>query len=103
LVVRTQVEIEPDEKKQEIERELSNFVKRENEFMARERRRTAWPSSIQPSKRYSELRATIQRPPKLAALNQHPCWSAKTSAALPRHVCRRRFRRTVRPLTNARA
>ena len=37
MVVRTPVEIKPDEKKQEIERELSNFVKRENEFMARER------------------------------------------------------------------
>jgi hypothetical protein len=41
LVVRTQDEIEPDEKKQEIERELSNFVKRENEFMARERQERA--------------------------------------------------------------
>ena len=41
LVVRTQVEIEPDEKKQEIERELSNFVKRENECMTRERQERA--------------------------------------------------------------
>ena len=41
MVVRTPVEIKPDEKKQEIERELSNLVKRENEFMARERQERA--------------------------------------------------------------
>jgi hypothetical protein len=41
MVVRTSIEIKPDEKKQEIERELSNFVKRENEFMARERQERA--------------------------------------------------------------
>ena len=38
MVVRTPVEVKPKDFKQEIERELSNFVKRENEFMARERR-----------------------------------------------------------------
>ena len=41
MVARTPVEIKPDEKKQEIDRELSNFVKRENEFMARERQERA--------------------------------------------------------------
>ena len=41
MVVRTPVEIKPDEHKQEVERELSNFVKRENEFMARERQERA--------------------------------------------------------------
>jgi len=35
------VEIKPDEKKQEIEREMSNFVKRENEFLTRERQERA--------------------------------------------------------------
>ena len=41
MVIRTPVETKPDEHKQEIERELSNFVKRENEFMARERQERA--------------------------------------------------------------
>jgi hypothetical protein len=41
MVVRTPVEIKPDEHKQEVERELSNFVKRENEFMARQRQERA--------------------------------------------------------------
>jgi len=41
MVVRTPVEIKPDEYKHEVERELSNFVKRENEFMARERQERA--------------------------------------------------------------
>ena len=36
MVVRTPVEIKPDERKQQVERELSNFMKRENEFIARE-------------------------------------------------------------------
>ena len=68
MVVRTPVEIKPDEEKREIERELANFVKRENELIARGvgARRTAWPSSIKPLKRYGELTATIQRPLKLA-------------------------------------
>jgi len=41
MVVRIPVEIKPDEEKREIERELSNFVKGENEFMAREGRERA--------------------------------------------------------------
>jgi hypothetical protein len=42
MVVRTPVEITSDEQyRQSIERELSNFVKRENEFMARERQERA--------------------------------------------------------------
>ena len=42
MVVRTPVEITSDEQyRQNIERELSNFVKRENEFMARERQERA--------------------------------------------------------------
>ena len=41
MVIRTPVETKPNEHKQEIERELSNFVKREIEFMARERRERA--------------------------------------------------------------
>ena len=41
MVVRTPVEIKPDEHKQIVERELSNFVRRENEFMARERQERA--------------------------------------------------------------
>ena len=41
MVVRTPVEIKPDERKQLVERELSNFMKRENEFIARERQERA--------------------------------------------------------------
>jgi hypothetical protein len=42
MVVRTPVKITSDEQyKQDIERELSNFVKRENEFAARERQERA--------------------------------------------------------------
>jgi len=41
MVIRTSIEIKHDEKKQEIERELTNFVKRENEFMAGERQERA--------------------------------------------------------------
>ena len=41
MVVRTAVEIKPDERKRLVERELSNFMKREHEFIARERRERA--------------------------------------------------------------
>jgi hypothetical protein len=41
MPIRTPVEIKPGKHKLEVERELSNFVKRENEFMARERRERA--------------------------------------------------------------
>ena len=42
MVVRTPVKITSDEQyKQDIERELSNFVKREKEFTARERQERA--------------------------------------------------------------
>ena len=41
MVVRTPVEIKPDERKQLVERELANFMKRENEFIARERQERA--------------------------------------------------------------
>ena len=41
MVVRKPVEIKPDERKQPVERELSNFMKRENEFIARERQERA--------------------------------------------------------------
>ena len=42
MVVRTPVEITSDEQyRQNIERELSNFVKRENEFLTRERQERA--------------------------------------------------------------
>ena len=48
MVVRTPRRNQPDEKKREIERELANFVKRENELIARGvgARRTAWPSTL---------------------------------------------------------
>ena len=41
MVVRTSVEIKAGERKQQVERELSNFMKRENEFLARERQERA--------------------------------------------------------------
>ena len=41
MVVRTSVEIKSDERKQQVERELSNFIRRENEFMAGERQERA--------------------------------------------------------------
>jgi hypothetical protein len=67
MVVRTPVKITSGEQyKQDIERELSNFVKRENEFMARERQERAEQLGLA-FERDHELTATIQRPPKLAA------------------------------------
>ena len=41
MVARTSVEIKSDERKQQVERELSNFIRRENEFMAGERQERA--------------------------------------------------------------
>ena len=41
MVGLTSVEIKTAERKQPVERELSNFMKRENEFRARERQERA--------------------------------------------------------------
>ena len=58
MTLRTSIEIKSDARKQQVEQELANFMKQENEFMARERREraaAAWPGAIQPSKRHREL------------------------------------------------
>ena len=41
MVGRSSMEIKAGERKQQVERELSNFMKRENEFRAQERRERA--------------------------------------------------------------
>ena len=41
MTLRTSIEIKSDARKQQVEQELANFMRQENEFMARERRERA--------------------------------------------------------------
>ena len=61
MVGRSSMEIKAGERKQQVERELSNFMKRENEFRAQERHeRAARTRQIQPSRRRHELTARTE-------------------------------------------